>query len=315
MTQTESVTTDSGVYTDIREVRTAQWVVNNDTELDTDTIIPRNKIGELKSNSFLWSKILEITDSMYASLPIIVGTITMEQLDSHKSVMRLIGLHGSEVVFGHNSYCVDVLPTLDTDGGKVTQILTSDDARRYSRTYDPALDKWTDFVPLDGQMTIEAKVIKGVLFVRHGYLPDNANIIILRKKRRNSNAGANRPQRSVKCAWYHSWKMVITKGTPNKWYVPFVKSTDKKFTAQVGQPVQSALQNLLYIWYDNNGVSRWRIAGVNKKWSTAKRGYAKLAIAVVQSDKHNITIDNMVGLKFRVANRVNGFIDKNLSVE
>ena len=122
-------------------------------------------------------------------------------------------------------------------------------------------------------------------------------------------------QRSVKCAWYHSWKMVITKGTPNKWYVPFVKSTDKKFTAQVGQPVQSALQNLLYIWYDNNGVSRWRIAGVNKKWSTAKRGYAKLAIAVVQSDKHNITIDNMVGLKFRVANRVNGFIDKNLSVE
>lgn len=312
--QKETVSTDSGVYSDIREIRVAKWTVSAN-DASSATLIPREQIGDFKSNSFLWSKIQEIVSTMRDSLPIEVGVKTITDLNGYKDTIRLICLKGSASILGHTSYCIDVIPEEDFEGHKVTQILTAPNMCRYGRSYNPVANTWTNFAPIDGEAKIEIKIVRGALYVRHGYLPEGTNIVVLRKRYRNTNAGAIRPRRTEKLAWFHGWKMVLSKGVPNRWYIPTVTSTDKDYIENIGKPVHTALTGLLYVWNDKTAVARWQIAGVHKKWTGARRAYARLAVAVVASNRPNTTIDSCAKFKFRVQTRINGVIDKVFSVE
>lgn len=81
---------------------------------------------------------------------------------------------------------------------------------------------------LQAQLTLELKVVRGELYIRHGQLPPNAQITLRRYKGRGSKRGARSrsPIRDARKAYVHWRHIQLERGTPGEWYRPRVAYED-----------------------------------------------------------------------------------------
>lgn len=301
-TETDIIT-DNGTYRGLRTVREVRYSTNSSD-------FPISELETFKTNAALAKALAEINqkpDNEF--LPMYIGVYSDEELKTKKTPMRIFCRQGSHEIFGYKTYTLDVY---DCGNNTVYQELKGTDLRRFGRYYNPATGKWSNFVPVDEQLTLEGKVIKKVFYLRHGFLPPYAKIIVLRKKRRTKNAGIGRPDRSPKVAYYHGWQMELTQGTPNQWYIPKCSFPEKsKLKDMTGTEFYVAMNHLLFL-SRKTGTMAWRIAGVRKKWKTTSTAYAKLGLAVITSDTHNVPAQQMLRLKYRVSSKRVGTVWSNI---
>lgn len=315
----QSVYTDNGDYENVREIRVAVYAKHG-TDTYRDAVwMPIDAFQPFAANTELLARIEALSAAVDALLrrnqflPMKRGIYSLMALNEERQAARIFCNAGSYAVGGCNSYTVDVYACA---GAKVYQELRTPDLRAYGRYSDSATGVWTDFQPLDEQMQLEAKVIRGTLYLRHGFLPPYARIVLLRKKRRGRLLGPNRKHRSLKCAWFHGYKMEFSTGKPNTWYVPKCTAAKDKGKDVVGKDLSTAISQLLY-----SGVTvkrpYWSIRGVNKRWKSrqVRRAYARLALAVLTDVAHSMPVNSMLRLKFRVWMDLNNGIRKGISVE
>jgi len=304
----KSITTDNGVYTDARETRIAQYITKPLNTPETDTLKLRSRFAAIMTNAAIWAQVEALMNAAKVETVVVLrGVYPLAALDKVITPARVLCYTGSANIGGYNAYTVDAFNC----NGVIYQELKTADLRRFGRYFTAG--KWSDFVPLDDQCHIEAKVIRGTLYLRHGFLPPYARIIVLRKKRRDKHAGKGRNYRSVKCAWYHGWKMELAKGQPNTWYVPKCIAADKPFRQHIGKEFAPLMTELLFRTRKSGG---WYISGVQKEWKSGpQRAYAKIGLGIITSAAHNVANCDLLEVKFRVWPDKAGNVRKTLSVE
>lgn len=294
-TTTETIHTNSGNYTDVREIRVAGYTVQKVGNEGRE----RRHFKEWRTNAELWAQLSELLRTGQG-IPVVQGVFTRAELDARITTARLICLSGSAAVNDYDVYAVDVY---QLDGDAAYQELVGPDFRRWGRYYTPATKTWGAFQPLSEQFTIEVKVTSTGVFFRHGFLPPYTNLVLLRKKTRSRKAGLNRPARPAKNAWYNSYKMEFSKGEPGKWYSPTCLAADVRFSHYIGWQFAPILRELLLIRENVNGYTTWRIAGVHRNWHKRPFGYAKIALGIVAGMHPNQPPLAMARLRFRVSQR------------
>lgn len=288
VTTKETINTNTGVYTDVREVRTALY----NAQKQGDEFRERRLFKEWRSNVQLWETLAELMRTRQG-IPVESGSFTRAQLDARTTTARLVCLKGSSPINNYTTFAVDVY-TLD--GGAAYQELLGPDFRRWGRYYHPNTSIWDEFQPISDQFGIEVKASSKGVFFRHSFLPPYVNLVALRKKTRSRKAGKGRSDRPLKNAWYNSWKMTFSKGTPNVWYAPICIGADAKFTQHIGGQYDAVMRTLLFV----PSPSNWRIAGVHRNWRKRPYGYAKIGLGIVTGRTHNVPTLSMARLKFRI---------------
>lgn len=289
--RSETIHTDSGDYTNVREVRVAAYTVQPSGKEFRE----RRLFQDWRTNAELWQKLEQLLRTGQG-IPVEVGAFNRAALDTRFTTARLICTGGS-YIHGHNTYAVDVY---ELKSGAYQEMI-GPDFRRWGRYYHPETKTWDEFQPLSEQYAIEAKVTSAGVFFRHGFLPPYVHIVLLRKKTRSRKSGKARPIRPAKNAWYNSFKMEFSKGKPDKWYSPTCLSSDFKFDQWIGQEFETVIRGLLLIQKTENGVRTWRIAGVHRNWKKRPFGYAKIALGIVPEIHRNTTPIAMARLRFRVS--------------
>lgn len=312
-----NITTDSGEYNDARETRVAKYVTKADGMAETADLKKRTSFKNIKTNVEIWAQVEQLLNAK-AGLPVLKGIYTQAQLNEQRTAARLHCIDGSAKIYGYTQYTIDVY---ECQNNVVYQEATTRDLKRFGRYCH--FGEWGNWEFLANQFTIEGKLMSGRFYIKHGFLPPYANIILLRKKRRGRYAGRKdgaRRYRPIKNTYYHGYRMILTQGTANKWYIPKVQSieTPKNAPSVVrGRDFDEALNDLLFVPKQNNA---FYIRGVKKRWKAApKRAYAKLALAVVASNTQDVGTLHKVRLKYRVWRHKNAdktfVVKKCLSVE
>lgn len=305
-TKTSDILADGETYKEARTVRTAKFSAELGTGQNTDTY----KIGDFKllsSNTTLAEKINNmpsiVLDYLSDTLANKVDRLTL----THATQAQIDGLItacvvecvDSVAVQGFKTYCI----TAKRVGNIVEQILTPGNGTEYYRAYSETTKKWTSWSTITDNMHIEVKTVGNTVYVRHGVLPPDANIIFLRKKKRSgwrrtggaksytANKGKRIP-RQKKLQYVHFKGVILSKGEPGKWYVPKCIAVanknedailiDREISFIAGQLVKQGKPNA-------NGGVVYKLAGVRKyltKTQTGKNfkrsGYINLAVQVAK---------------------------------
>jgi hypothetical protein len=141
-------------------------------------------------------------------------------------------------------------------------------------------------------LKIEVKRLDNQLWIRHGVLPDNIDIVLLRKKRRGKSNGRRRPARPIKNYWAWAYKIKLSKGNGNnQWYIPTIISGDALPPANIGQNLADFIQNKIFV---QKGNSTWKFRGVSNHFN-----YAKFAVATSQALANNAPKSDMAVFRFR----------------
>lgn len=201
------------------------------------------------------------------------------------------------------------------------------DGSRYERCYDPEAATWSNWQS-DTPMSvhIEAKVVRGTVYLRHGNLPAGASIVLLRKKRRSQwrRTGAVRQRRAPKTQYVHFKGITLSTGTPGQWYVPKCVAADACFHAYetlIGKELPTLCRTLLYEdkrvggVYHLQGLRRNIVFKDNDEQTVHRKrhgGYVRIAVALaytrwVGSQGHLAARRDSGGpltlLRFRVQNQ------------
>lgn len=305
-TKTSDVLADGEIYKEARTVRTAKFSATLGTGQNTDSY----KIGDFKllsSNTTLAEKINNmpsiVLDYLSDTLANKVDRLTLThatqaQIDGLKTAC-VVECVDSVAVQGFKTYCI----TAKSVGNIVEQVLTPGNGTEYYRAYSETTKKWTSWSIITDNMHIEVKTVGNTVYVRHGVLPPDANIIFLRKKKRSGwrrTGGAKsytankgkRISRQKKLQYVHFKGVILSKGEPGKWYVPKCIAVanmnedailiDREISFIAGQLVKQGKPNA-------NGGVVYKLAGVRKyltKTQTGKNfkrsGYINMAVQVAK---------------------------------
>ena len=292
----KSISTDNGEYTDVRVTRKAKYATSilgiaegNYKHVDDFVKLPS------------MARLLERLQTVEAALkkPALLtetGVYTYTQLGEKRTAARIFCNAGSATIGGCTSYVMDVYVTDDA----LYQEVTTPNLRKYGRYYNYDNEEWGSFNPIDDQLTVEGKMIAGTLYIRHGFLPVYAKIILLRKKRRNKNAGVDRHVRTKKKAWVHAWGIELTKNMDGTWYVPKCNAAAKDVAEKTDTTGKELAQLLRDKILKTRRGGKYALRGVHKNWNTATSAYACIGIGIVASNKHNVPVANILRMKFRM---------------
>ena len=143
-------------------------------------------------------------------------------------------------------------------------------------------------------MHLDVKIVGSTVYLRHGALPDDCDIVLLRKKKRSARRATGGPnsyaknrgkvkKRQPKRQYVHFKGIKLSKGEPGKWYVPkCVAVTDRaKDGNLIGKEMPTLCASLFYVGAD--GMNR--VQGVRKKLilksTTNKKGTAHRAFVPI----------------------------------
>lgn len=201
-TKTENITADGEVYKEARTMRTAKFspnlpAVNLQGVNSQGVKVEIFNIGDFKkltTNTTLAEKVnnmpsvvLEyMADTLASKLDrLTLNHATQEQIDGLKKA-SVVNCTDSVAILGFTNYCISVKCV----GTSVQQTMTTKDGAEYCRTYNATTKKWSAWAVITENMHIEVKTVGNVLYVRHGILPADAQIIFYAK--RSAAAGVER---------------------------------------------------------------------------------------------------------------------------
>lgn len=330
VTEKQDIEADDEVYIEARTVRTATYSTTKTVEC-----YEINTFDNFATNTTLAAQVKQmpetvlkyISDIMAEKLSSLeISGMTQAKLDSIKTPC-LISCKNSIALFaGQTNYSVMVRLM----GDMVHQELTLQDNQKFVRTFSSGT--WGKWGRITENLHIEVKIVKGTVHLRHHYLPFDASIILLRKKKRSkfrSTGGKNaysknqgkRIGRSPKTQYVHFKGIVLSQGVAGQWYVP--KCVSVADSAVDGNLIDKELPTLCkslikedYLERQNHDATitkifGYRVQGLRNFVTSANgrnmqhRGYASIAVQVARQN-NNVAKDaggEMVKMKYRISRK------------
>ena len=303
-TKTETITADGEKYLEARVLRTAQFSaakLSGDVEnypLSTFANITGGSVGTFPTNAALAAQLKNVGPTVLNYLKDILAEkltaktqkgVTREQADKLKTAC-VLSCVDSYAFFGMTSY---TLVVTEQGSGTVRQELIQGHDQRYVRTYSGGA--WGGWVQqLETAMHLDVKIVGSKVYLRHGALPSDCDIVLLRKKKRSARRATGGPnsyaknrgkvkKRQPKRQYVHFKGITLTKGESGKWYVPkCLTVADKaKDGDLIGKEMPSLCSSLFYV-----GTGGYcRVQGCRKrlvlKSTTNKKGTAHRAFVPI----------------------------------
>ena len=329
-TEKQDIEADGEIYKEARIIRTATYSTTKSEEcydlstFNLDFATNTRLATQIKQMPQLVLKyIRDILEEKLSSLEI--TGLTEEKLDSIKTPC-VISCKDSIAMLGQTKYSIMVRLM----GDVVHQELTLQDNQKFVRTFSSGT--WGKWGRITENLHIEVKIVKGTVYLRHHYLPSDASIILLRKKKRSkfrSTGGKNaysknqgkRIGRSPKTQYVHYKGIVLSQGVAGQWYVPkCVSVADMRVDSDlVGKEMPTLCRALIkegtaIISPDGSTrqeVSGFRIQGLRNFVSNSNgrnmqhSGYASIAVHIARQ-RNNVSKDGggeMVKLKYRISRK------------
>lgn len=302
-TTAETITADGERYLEARVVRTAQFSAKTVAGAENYILsgfanLTGGAFAAFPTNASLAAQLKNVGPTVLTYLKDILAEkltaktqkgVTREQLDKLKTAC-VLSCVDSYAFFGSTAYTVVVT---EQGGTMVRQELIQGQDQRYVRTFNGAT--WGTWVQqLETAMHLDVKIVGSTVYLRHGALPSDCDIVLLRKKKRSARRATGGPnsytknrgkvkKRQPKRQYVHFKGIKLTKGEPGKWYVPkCIAVADKaKDGNLIGKEMPTLCASLFYVGAD--GMNR--VQGVRKKLilkSTAnKKGTAHRAFVPI----------------------------------
>lgn len=311
-TKKEDITADGEIYKEARTLRTAKLSsslpMSSATQSGQVEVFKIGDFQKLTTNTTLAEKVnsmpslvLEyMADTLASKLDrLTLNNATQAQIDGLKNAC-VVNCINSVAILGFKNYCI----TVKCVGSGVEQVMTTPDGTEYYRNFDATTKKWSSWGVISENLHIEVKTVGNILYVRHGVLPADAQIIFLRKKKRGGwrrtggdkayakNKG-KRQKRQKKLQYVHYKGVILSKGTPGKWYVPKCTAVaNMAADANLIDREVSSIAAQLVKTRSTSGGEILQLAGVRKlltKIGNGKNfkrsGYINLAVQVAKLNK------------------------------
>ena len=280
-TTKEDIHADGETYTEAREYRTAYLSTSNNGASESYEIA---RFSTLVTNQTLAEQIKQmptvvmgyLSDLLAEKMPIITKSgLTLEMLNAIKTPCVVNCTASIKVVADAANYSLVVT----TMGNDVRQEITTASGLKYYRRFVSSIGQWQAWQQLYENLHIEVKVVKGTVYLRHGELPSDVSIVLLRKKRRGAfrrTGGGNsyqrnvgkRERRSEKTQYVHYKGIVLSKGTPNSWYVPrcIGVSNNDRDADMLNKEINGCCASFVrQMANDKNGNTVYRMQGVRNR--------------------------------------------------
>ncbi|MCM1219593.1 MAG: pyocin knob domain-containing protein [Lachnospiraceae bacterium] len=298
-TKIEKITADGVDYEEARKIRTAEFARTAGSESYELAKMSNFAAltGQFPTNAALAARLDNVRSTVLNDLKDIMAEkltantqrgLTPAQIDKQRTPV-LWSCVDSVALFGMSSYTLIVT----AQGNMVRQELIQGDDQHYVRTFSGG--KWGAWVQqLETAMHLDVKIVGSTVWLRHGALPSDCDIVLLRKKKRGGKRATGGPnsyaknrgkvkKRQAKRQYVHFKGIKLTKGEPGKWYVP--KCTAVADRAKdgnlIGKELPSLCASLFYVGADG----MCRVQGVRKKLilksTTNKKGTAHRAFAPI----------------------------------
>lgn len=249
---------DGTTYKNARTDRCAVY----ETAIVTGVNYPATNYPLIQTNAQLAAKLQEYTavNSELAKKLTVMSTdsLTRTALDNQKEDVRICCRKGCVQLNGAEEYTINVYRHSATN---ITQEQILPDLRRYVRYWDSSAKAWTAFFPVTDNLHIDVKVSKGsTVYVRHGFIPEGVQLVLLRKKKRSrkrrsgGTTGTNPAWkgksglRQPKNQYVHYKGVILSTSSPNSWYVPkCIGVTDKEDNNLIGKELGSICEGLIQV--------------------------------------------------------------------
>lgn len=304
-TQGETVTADGEKYFEARVLRTAQFSNKVATGVNAESYalssfanISGSTFSAFPTNAALAAQLKNVGPTVLSYLKDILAEkltakaqkgVTRDQLNNLTSAC-VLSCVDSYPFFGESNYTVIVT---EQGGAMARQELIQGQDQHYVRTFSNG--KWGEWVQqLETAMHLDVKIVGSKVYLRHGALPVDCDIVLLRKKKRSARRATGGPnsyaknrgkvnKRHPKRQYVHFKGIKLSKGEPGKWYVPkcVAVADNGKDGNLIGKEMPTLCSSLFYVGADG----MCRVQGVRKKLilkSTAnKKGTAHRAFVPI----------------------------------
>lgn len=257
----EDITADGTNYKEARIYRYAEYVANIPIKPDTvNGHYPASMFTEITTNDQLAKKLQEyvaVNTELAKKLTVLsTDSLTRVQLDAQKDNVRLNCRKGCFVLNGAPEYTINVYRH---SANNITQEQILPDLRRYVRYWDSNKKTWGGFFPVTENLHIDVKVVRGsTVYVRHGFIPEGVQLVLLRKKKRSrkrrsgGTTGTNAAWqgksalRQPKNQYVHYKGVILSTSSPNNWYVPkCIGVTDKEDNTLIGKELGRICEDMI----------------------------------------------------------------------
>lgn len=304
-TEPQTITADGEKYLAARVVRTAQFTAKPVAGLNVENYALSSfanfngpTFATFPTNAALAAQVKNMPQTVLTYLKDVLAEkltaktqkgVTREQVDKLKTAC-VLSCVDSYAFFGMSNYTLIVT---EQGSNMVRQELIQGQDQHYVRTSSGG--SWGAWVQhLETAMHLDVKIVGSTVYLRHGALPSDCDIVLLRKKKRSARRATGGPhsypknrgkvkKRQPKRQYVHFKGIKLSKGEPGKWYVPkCVAVADRaKDGNLIGKEMPTLCASLFYVGAD--GISR--VQGVRKKLilksTTNKKGTAHRAFVPI----------------------------------
>lgn len=281
ITEKEDIKADDEKYLEARTYRRAQFTTTKGAEsydINTFANVSGKTLGAFPSNTLLAEQIKNLPVTVLDYLKDTLAQkltskpmkgVTQEQINGLRTAC-VLSCSDSVALFGATDYTL----VITEQGNKnVRQELIQGNNARYVRTGDRTTwGAWEH--QTETAMHLDVKIVGTTVYVRHGAIGTDCDLVMLRKKKRSAwratggvkaygkNRGI-RKKRAAKTQYVHFKGIRLSKGTPGKWYVPKCIAVSDKATDGnlIGKELPGLCASLFYVASDGS----FRIQGVRKK--------------------------------------------------
>lgn len=281
ITEKEDIKADDEKYLEARTYRRAQFTTNKGAEsydINTFANVSGKTLGAFPSNTVLAEQIKNLPATVLEYLKDTLAQkltskpmkgVTQEQINGLRTAC-VLSCSDSVALFGATDYTL----VITEQGNKnVRQELIQGNNARYVRTGDRTTwGAWEH--QTETAMHLDVKIVGTTVYVRHGAIGTDCDLVLLRKKKRSAwratggvkaygkNRGI-RKKRAAKTQYVHFKGIRLSKGIPGKWYVPkCIAVADSKTDGNlIGKELPGLCASLFYVASDGS----FRIQGVRKK--------------------------------------------------
>lgn len=332
-TTPQDIKADAETYKEARTLRTAQFTTAKGAEsydINSFANVESKTLGTFPTNAVLAAQIKNMPQTVLTFLKDVLAEkltaktttgLTQQQLDGLKTACVLSCTASVALFNGITDYTVVI-----TQQGRtmVRQELIQGQNQRYVRTFNGA--SWGAWAQqTETAMHLDVKVVGTRVYLRHGALSADCDIVLLRKKKRSAyraTGGANsytknrgkRKKRQPKCQYVHFKGIKLSKGEPGKWYVPkCVAVADSKTDGNlIGKEMPTLCASLFYVGkggYCRIQGNRKRL--VLKSQAAGKgvqhRAYAPIGVQIarLKATGGKDSGGEIVRMKYRISQRKN----------
>ncbi len=325
----KDIQADGDIYPKARTLRAAQFTLARGAEsydINSFANVSGRTMVAFPTNAALAAKIEAVPQKVLEYLKDVLAEkltgktmkgVTAAQLDGLKTSC-VLSCTGSVSLFGMTDYTVIVTQQGST---MVRQELRLGQNQIFVRIFNGTVwGKWEQ--QTETAMHLDIKIARGTVYLRHGVLGADCDIVLLRKKRRSAwraTGGAKsyaknrgkRKERQPKTQYVHYKGIKLSKGEPGKWYVP--KCTAVQSPAKDGMLIGKEMLMLCHSLLYQAGGGFYRLQGSRKRLvlknhsnikGTQHSGYVPMGIQIARLNNTGgkDSGGEIARIKFRVSN-------------